>query len=222
MERPLDNLSMKSCKARIDGGMNMGSSCDPDQPEGSISSQRDEADRTGDADRTEEFVALLTEHRGDLFRFVLSILPDYAEAEAVFQRTSIVMWRKFDEFQHGTNFVRWAARVAQFEVRDYRKRKGRERLRFWTNELVDAVADTWLQNDDVLQEQRQALGPCLEKLPEKDRELVELRYGGAKTTSKEIAENLGRPRVTVYKALARIRRALYECIERTLAPDRRT
>lgn len=193
----------------------MGTDRAPDQPEAPLVGGNTEIDRT------EEFVALLTEHRGDLFRFVLSILPDYAEAEDVFQRTSVVMWRKFDEFQLGTDFLRWAARVAQFEVRDYRKRKGRERLRFWSNELVDAVADTWLQNDDMLREQREALGPCLEKLPERDRQLVELRYGGKKTTSKEVAEQLGRPRVTVYKALARIRRALYECIERTLAPDRR-
>jgi len=174
-----------------------------------------------DTARTEEFVALLAEHREDLFRFVLAILPDYVEAEDVFQRTSVIMWRKFEEFQPGTNFLRWAARVAQFEVRDYRKHRGRERLKFWTNELVDVVADTWLQNDDLLEQQRQALGPCLEKLSPRDRELVELRYTSAKTTSKEVAEKLGRPLVTVYKALARIRRVLYECIERKIAPDRR-
>jgi RNA polymerase sigma-70 factor (ECF subfamily) len=66
---------------------------------------------------------------------------------------------------------------------------------------------------------------CLEKLSEKDRQLVRKCYGdgyrpqGARVTFKAVALELGRPVNTVYKALNRIRRALYECIERTLAVE---
>ncbi|MCO6044252.1 sigma-70 family RNA polymerase sigma factor [Aeoliella sp. ICT_H6.2] len=169
---------------------------------------------------TEQFVSLFAEHRDELFRFILALLPNRADAEDVFQRTSVVLWRKFGDFQVGTNFYYWAARVAQLEVRDYCKVRGREKLVFWTQELVELVADTRHEQQDVLVSRRALLKDCLQKLRPKDRELLELRYSG-QTTSKALAESLGKPAVTVYKSLARIRRMLFECVERKLAPDQR-
>jgi RNA polymerase sigma-70 factor (ECF subfamily) len=171
-------------------------------------------------ERTEQFVALFVEHREEVFRFILSILPHQADAEDVFQRTSVVLWRKFSDFTPGTSFFRWAARVAQLEVLDYCKKKGRDRIGFWSTELVEAIADTREQQEEILVNQRQALSDCLARLRPPDRQLVELRYT-TKTSSKALAESMGRPAVTVYKSLARIRRWLYECIERKLAPDQR-
>lgn len=170
--------------------------------------------------RTEQFVALFAEHREELFRFILSILPHQADAEDIFQRTSVVLWRKFGNFTPGTNFFRWAARVAQLEVLDYCKKRGRERVGFWSTELVEAIADTREAEEGWLADQRYALTDCLSRLRPRDRELVELRYT-TKTTSKALAESLGKPAVTVYKNLTRIRRWLSECIERKLAVDRR-
>ena len=66
---------------------------------------------------------------------------------------------------------------------------------------------------------RDALRRCLEKLADKDRELVRHCYGDSRVTFKTVAQELGRPVNTVYKALNRIRKALYECIERTLAVE---
>ena len=58
----------------------------------------------------------------------------------------------------------------------------------------------------------------MKKLGSRDRELIERRYR-TKTTARRVAEELGRPTSTVYKALARIRDALYDCVERTLAQE---
>jgi RNA polymerase sigma-70 factor, ECF subfamily len=176
---------------------------------------------TNDSDQqTERFVALFAEHRDEIFRFILSLLPHQADAEDVFQRTSVVLWRKFRDFQPGTSFFRWAARVAQFEVRDYCKTRGRDKLEFWTQDLVELIADTHHDQHDVLIRQRTMLKDCLQGLKPQDRELVELRYA-SNTTSKALAETLGRPTVTVYKSLARIRRWLYDCVERKLASEQR-
>lgn len=171
-------------------------------------------------ERTEQFVALFAEHREEVFRFILSILPHQADAEDVFQRTSVVLWRKFHNFTPGTSFFRWAARVAQLEVLDYCKKRGRDKIGYWSTDLVEAIADTREEEEGRLAEQRQALGDCLSRLRPRDRELVELRYT-TKISSKALAESLGKPAVTVYKSLARVRRWLYECIERKLAPDKR-
>lgn len=170
------------------------------------------------ARRTEEFVALLTECRRELYQFIYSILPHHAEAEDLFQQTSITLWQKFDEFEPGTNFLRWAERVARFKICDYRKGRHRDRLRFWSDELVECLAESRLEHSEWLAQRRQALAQCLAKLSDRDRELVRQRYEGISTT-KALAEQLHKPLVTLYKALGRIRRALHDCIERTISAE---
>jgi RNA polymerase sigma-70 factor (ECF subfamily) len=84
---------------------------------------------------------------------------------------------------------------------------------------VDLLAQDAVERVDLLESRRDALRSCLEKLSEKDRQLVRHCYGDTRVTFKAVAEQLGRPVNTVYKALNRIRRALYECIERSLSVE---
>ena len=67
----------------------------------------------GASAQTEEFVRLFSEHQRKLFKFIFLLAPDHAEAEDVLQETSVILWRKFGEFQSGTDFFRWAAQIAQ-------------------------------------------------------------------------------------------------------------
>ena len=171
--------------------------------------------------RHEDFVRLWSAHRSQLYSFIFSLVPDHAEAEDVFQAVSIVLWNKFGQFQIGTDFWRWSARVAQYEVQDYRKRKISERLTFWSADVIDAIAAAHVEYSELLQHQQQALASCLQKLSARDRELVALRYGAGRVTTKSLSDRLGRPLVTLYKALSRIRRNLYECVQRAIAQEQR-
>jgi RNA polymerase sigma-70 factor (ECF subfamily) len=58
----------------------------------------------------------------------------------------------------------------------------------------------------------------LEKLPKKDSDIVRRRYrrGGS---VKAVAEEVGRSTHAIYKALARARRMLYDCMRATLATE---
>jgi RNA polymerase sigma-70 factor (ECF subfamily) len=150
---------------------------------------------------------------------VFSLLPDHVEAEEVFQKVSVVLWSKFDKFELGTHFWSWAARVAQLEVHDYRKRRKRDRLQFWDEGVINSVAAAHLESNELLEHQRLVLIGCIEKLAPRDRELVSLRYGTEQITTKHLAERLGRPLVTLYKALSRIKRTLYECVQRSLSHE---
>ena len=60
-----------------------------------------------------------------------------------------------------------------------------------------------------------ALRACLDKLPEKSRELVELYYYNDIGTP-QIAEHVSMKADTVCRALSRVREKLRECIEQTL------
>jgi RNA polymerase sigma-70 factor, ECF subfamily len=166
-------------------------------------------------DRTSEFVSLLARHDRGIYKYILTLMADSIATQEVYQETSLTLWQKFDDFRPGSNFLAWACRVAYFEVLRYRKRVRRERLRFGDN-LMHILAEELSASEEILQARRGALPGCMERLPPNDRELVEQRYAGQETIL-QIAERTGRPVNTLYKALERIRHALMECIEESVA-----
>lgn len=166
------------------------------------------------SDLDQRFVALLTRHHGQLFGFIYALVHNVHDAEELFQKTSIVLWRKFPEFVAGSDFVAWACQTARFEILNFIKARRRDRHFFGDAFLSQVVADQ-CDRAQELDARREALGGCLQKLSPKDRRLLERCYGGDENF-KEVAEDIGRPVGSVYDSLSRIRRALYECIERSL------
>ena len=67
-------------------------------------------------DRYEVFVKKFAHYEGDLRRFVRSLLPNWTDADEVVQQTAIVIWRKFDQFDQETNFIKWACVISRFEA----------------------------------------------------------------------------------------------------------
>jgi RNA polymerase sigma-70 factor (ECF subfamily) len=82
---------------------------------------------------------------------------------------------------------------------------------------MQSLASVRLAMADRLQEEREWLTDCVAKLRADDRELIHRCYGRKNITAKDVAVALGRPVNTVYKALIRIRRSLYECVQRTIS-----
>ncbi|NLF08872.1 MAG: sigma-70 family RNA polymerase sigma factor [Pirellulaceae bacterium] len=164
-----------------------------------------------DRDRTSEFVALFAAHDRGIYKYILTLLIDPNITQEVFQETSLTMWRKFDEFEPGSNFHAWACRVAYFEVLKHRQTQRRDRLRF-NDDLLFALAEERAAGEDLLQARRSALPDCMSKLPPADRDLIVSRYASEETII-DIARRTGRSVHTLYKSLERIRRSLMECIE---------
>ena len=82
----------------------------------------------------ENFVRLFGLNQGRVFAFIVSILPRWGDAEEVLQRTSIVLWKKFDQFDASGDFVRWACGIAYRETLKYLKQHSRQHQVF--DELV--------------------------------------------------------------------------------------
>jgi RNA polymerase sigma-70 factor (ECF subfamily) len=162
-----------------------------------------------------EFHRLFIQNQRRIFGHILTLLPRVADAEEVFQQACVIILGKADQFAPGTDFVRWACQIAQFEAYNYRRRLQNERLRF-NDELFDLIAKHRLEKGDLLQAELEALRTCVEKLSQPDRHLIQERYR-RKITSRALAVELGRPENTVYKAIHRIRQSLRTCIQRTIA-----
>lgn len=167
-------------------------------------------------ERRDAFARLFAQHDRWLFAYLVSLLGSAAHAEEVFQEVCVVLWREHETFQLGTDFVRWVSVIAHNQVHRFRRQQRRVGPQL-SDAAVDLLAQDAVDRADLLESRRDALGRCLEKLATKDRQLVRSCYGDTRASFKTAAEDLGRPANTVYKALNRIRRALYDCIERTLS-----
>jgi RNA polymerase sigma-70 factor, ECF subfamily len=171
-----------------------------------------------DRERRDAFARLFAQHDRWLFAYLVSLLGNATHAEEVFQEVCVVLWREYETFELGTDFVRWVSVIAHHQVHRFRRQQRRVGPQL-SETTVDLLSHDAVERADLLESRRDALRGCLEKLPDTDRHLVGCCYGDSRTSFKTAAEQLGRPVNTVYKALNRIRRALHDCIERTLAVE---
>ena len=167
-------------------------------------------------DLQSEFAELLREAHRELFGFIFAMLQNRADAEDVYQQTAVVLWRKFSTFEPGTNFVAWAIRVAQFEIKDYVKSRRRRKV-FFNDELLEAIAVRYqAESNDVRERRLEALAKCVDKLSERDRRLLSRCYA-VERDFRKIARAEGKTIGAIYQAICRIRKALYQCVQRSMA-----
>src|SRR5262245_43430382 len=182
-----------------------------------VTSKRRNPEFSG-AERRDAFARLFAQHDRWLFAYLVSLLGSSADAEEVFQEVCVVLWREYETFELGTNFVKWVSVIAHHQVYRFRRQQRRVGPQL-SDATVDLLSQDAVDRADLLESRRDALRKCLGKLPDKDRQLVQHCYSDSRSSFKTVAQDLGRPVNTVYKALNRIRKMLLECIERTLSVE---
>jgi RNA polymerase sigma-70 factor (ECF subfamily) len=170
--------------------------------------------RTGD--QRAEFAARLASHQSQLFGYIYSLVRNLDDADDLFQQTSLVLWDKFDQFDPSRSFVGWACGVARYEVLNFLRSRSRHRL-YFSDELNLALieAQESLEQEQI-EERRDALAGCMKKLRTRDQDLLEACYGRS-VGIRDVALARGRSAQSVHNSLRRIRRALFECVRRSLA-----
>ncbi len=173
-----------------------------------------------DPTRTGEFAERLRQHQSQLFGYIHSLVRDLNDADDLFQQTTIILWKKFDEYDRGRSFLAWACGVARLEIANFLRARGRHRL-YFCDELNLLLIEAHEEFTPVeLEDRRAALVKCVEKLRERDRQLLKECYADAAAVT-EVARRHGRSSQSVHNSLRRIRRALFECIRRTLTQEAR-
>jgi RNA polymerase sigma-70 factor (ECF subfamily) len=172
---------------------------------------------SGRPEKVRLFLRLFLQNERRLYAYILTLLPNRSDADDVLQEATLVMWDKFDTEQPPADFAAWGCRVAYFKVLDFRKKCRRSRVLF-SQALLDRLAETAAEQRAALRldERREALAGCLAKLSPRDRDLLARRFAEGATTQSTAAQ-VGRSVDAVYKALAKIRHGLFECVTRALA-----
>lgn len=131
------------------------------------------------------------------------------------QETNLIMWRKCDQFQMGSNFAAWMMRIAYLQTLTYQRKLAKEDVFIGDEDFLGRLAAEAVEStkDTGLHERRQeALRRCIEKLPDRQREIVRSRYSEG-SSIKTIAESLSLAATAVKQVLYRARISLISCVE---------
>jgi RNA polymerase sigma-70 factor (ECF subfamily) len=188
-----------------------------DMPEPGDRVERNPADGLSMRDK-DRFVRLWAAHKRRVYCYVVSLVPNWADADEVFQETNIRLWRDFNRFDGETDFGTWAISVAYYQVLTWRKRQTRSRLIF-DDETINAIADQHEHLLPVTEARFLALRECFQSLHQRHRELITKFYSPG-SNIEDIGASLGKTASAVYKALQRVRGSLRTCIDRQLLRDR--
>jgi RNA polymerase sigma-70 factor (ECF subfamily) len=167
-----------------------------------------------------EFAELLRADQTRLFGYIHSLVRDLNDADDLFQQTTLILWKKFADFDRQRSFFSWACGVARLEIANFLRSRGRQRLYFSDDLSLLLIEAQGEITDEELEDRRDALARCVEQLRPRDRELLTECYADASGVH-GAADRRGRSPQSIYNSLRRIRRALFECIARTLAQESR-
>ena len=61
--------------------------------------------------RVKEFVRLLGAHEQGLSGYIISLVPNWADADEIAQETKLRLWEQFEQFDRTKDFGTWARRL---------------------------------------------------------------------------------------------------------------
>jgi len=168
--------------------------------------------------RQADFMVHFTKHQGDLRAVIGSMVFDRHAREDILQEVALVLWKKFDEYDGIHSFGAWARGIAVRKVLQSFDRTRRTPFPM-DPETIEAVLTAYDETEteaDEPTERQEALRHCLEHLPEKSRQLLDLRYE-QELKLHEVAGRTGSTLDAVHKALSRIRTRLHDCVQKELS-----
>jgi RNA polymerase sigma-70 factor (ECF subfamily) len=149
--------------------------------------------------------------------FIASAIRSSADREDILQQVALTVARRFDDYDATRPFLPWALWLTKSRIIDFYRTQHR-RPTLLDNTLLQHLADHLIHQRDDGSSRLEALEHCMEKLPDRSRSLLHMRYHQA-LGIEQIAEAVHSPPVSVRVTLFRIREALADCIQRRLASE---
>ena len=161
-------------------------------------------------DRGVLFSQLLIANRHRIYGFIYSLVHNHPGAEDLMQEVSMVLWRKFGQFEPGTDFAAWAMSIARFCSLNWRRKQAKLPLALEDEDLM-RLADDAVAVACEFDDRRDALQQCLPRLPQRCRNVVVARYQ-EEASVPEIAESNNLSVRSIYLLLERAHGMLLDCI----------
>ncbi len=164
-----------------------------------------------------DFVRKLVQSQNRIYAFILTLVPNWAEAEDILQDTVEILWSKYSKSKELDNFTALGIGIARNLVYSYYREKKKQEF-LLEQEALDNIASYSESISQESEDRVRILRKCLRKLSEKDMELIRLRYEeGMKI--KNVAEISNRSVAALYKALGRVHDAILKCVKSGLVRE---
>jgi RNA polymerase sigma-70 factor (ECF subfamily) len=154
---------------------------------------------------------LFARHHVRVFRFVLRLVRNEANAEDLISEVFLDVWRQAGKFEGRSSVSTWMLSIARFKALSSLRKKSEGELDDETAQSIEDDADdpeVAVQKKD----KAQALRECLQSLSPEHREIVDLVYYHEKSVE-EASEILGIPENTVKTRLFYARKRLSELLK---------
>jgi len=155
------------------------------------------------------FAKLYDQYFGKIYAFVVKRVSHQETAEDIVSETFMKVFLNLSKYEsRGYTFGAWLYKIAGNLVIDHYRKHGREKTAELEPEIYENLAgETNLEKDVNNQQLRQLLNSVLNKLPEQEREVIELKFF-AQMSNQEIsvatslsANHVG---VIVYRGLKKL------------------
>src|SRR3954470_5695526 len=167
------------------------------------------------SEKTVRVQQLFVKHQLAVRAFILSLEPNFTDAEDLLQEVFLVITRKANDFQEGTNFFAWACTIARYKLLESIRRRSRSQV--LSEEVLESLCS--VEPEPHFDDSRLALlQQCLEQLAPKARQMMYLRYFGEHSPA-QIARLVSWTPNAVRVALSRARTVLQECLERRMRKE---
>ncbi len=158
---------------------------------------------------------LVSEHA--IRAYIAGAVSSFQDREDLLQQVALTVARRFEEFDEGRPFLAWALWLAKSRIIDFYRTRDRH-SQFLSDALLEKYAEALMERQQAVPARREALEYCMEKLPDRSRALVRMKYHDGLRID-QIAESIRSTPASVRVTLFRIRDALAECIERRMASE---
>jgi RNA polymerase sigma-70 factor, ECF subfamily len=160
------------------------------------------------ADIHEQFLKTHMPHQRQVMAYLIGKLRNFHVAEDLWQEVTVAAWKSYDTYKPDKPYPAWLFGIARNLMLKYLRDKGDEQS--LSPEIIEQVADTMVEDDDQLVEEREALRHCVELLAPSQRELLQMRYE-QDVSLKDLATMFGKTVGAVNMLLSRIRQSLLQC-----------
>ncbi len=125
---------------------------------------------------------IVRRYQKKLFSYLYRLTGNREEAEDILQTVFFKVFRNIESFDARKKFSSWIYRIAHNEAVNFIKRQSGKRFVSWDEMLTDRIkAEIKTAEKDPLEqcigkEKRKKVRAALQKLPEKYRQVLEMRY----------------------------------------------
>ena len=150
--------------------------------------------------------------------YVCVHVQDQSLADDIVQEVARQATANFNQYDPSRPFIAWLIGIARQRIAENYRNQGRKPIVF-SSEVVDSITEAYVDLEPEVDDRLDALRLCMDKLSERHRRVIELRYA-RQLSQDEIAAQVGSNGRAINAMLFRIRTVLRECVSKQMEDAR--